>query len=291
MNLVVGHIAYANCVPFFHHLRAAGFGGEIISGVPAELNRMLAAGKIDVSPCSSFEYGRNWREYLLLPGFSISTHGPVHSVLLFSPKPLAHLEATQIALTGESASSVNLLKILLQEFIGFRQVSYVLPETPVEQWIAAGGSALLIGDRALKMAQSYPADGIYDLGELWYRHTGLPFVFALWILRRAAAREKGAEVGQLLTQLNQSRRLAFADLPGLASVVPERSWMSEAGLVDYWRTMAYGLDAEQIRGLELFFRLCHRHGLLPDMPELHFFPSPAEAPEWSPTQACAEAAR
>ncbi len=291
MNLVVGHIAYTNCAPFFHHLRAAGFGGEIVSGVPAHLNRLLAAGSIDVSPCSSFEYGRNWRDYLLLPGFSISTRGPVRSVLLFSPRPLAELEGMQIALTGESASSVNLLKILLQEFIGLRKVTYAIPETPVEKGIAAGGSALLIGDRALKMAQSYPAAGIYDLGELWYRYTGLPFVFALWILRRTAAQEKAAQVGQLLVQLDNARRQAFADLPGLAAVVPERGWMSEAGLVDYWRTMSYGLEAEQIRGLELFFSLCQRLGLLPELPELHFFPSPSAKQECGGPQPCVEAAR
>ena len=77
MTLTVGHIAYANCVPFFHYLRASGFDGRIVAGVPSELNRMLAAGAIDLAPSSSFEYGRNWRNYLLLPGHSISSCGLV----------------------------------------------------------------------------------------------------------------------------------------------------------------------------------------------------------------------
>lgn len=276
MSLVVGHIAYTNCAPFFHHLRAAGFSGDIVSGVPAQLNQLLAAGNIDVSPSSSFEYARNWREYLLLPGLSISTRGPVGSVLLFSPKPLTGLEGAQIALTGESASSVHLLKILLHEFVGLQQVDYAVPEGQVEEIVAQGGNALLIGDRALKMAKSYAAGIIYDLGDLWYRYTGLPFVFALWILRREAARAKTSQVHDLVAQLQISQQRAFNDLLGLARSVPERNWMTEAGLMTYWKTMSYGLDQEHIRGLELFFRLCRKQNLLPDVPELIFFSTAAE---------------
>lgn len=85
MSLTVGHITYANCVPFFRHLQDSGFCGRIVQGVPAQLNALLAAGQIDLSPSSSFEYARNWRDYLLLPDLSISASGPVKSVLLFSP--------------------------------------------------------------------------------------------------------------------------------------------------------------------------------------------------------------
>jgi len=119
MTLNVGHIAYLNCVPFFHYLREVGFEGNIVKGVPAQLNAMLAEGKLDLSPSSSFEYGLHWQQYVLLPGLSISSRGPVQSVLLFSPCAIEDLEGRQVALTGESATSVNLLKILLKEFVKF----------------------------------------------------------------------------------------------------------------------------------------------------------------------------
>lgn len=91
MNLSVGHITYANCAPFFHYLDSSGFSGRIVPGVPSHLNRLLAEGEIDISPSSSFEYARGWRQYLLLPGQSISSRGPVQSVLLFSSRPLEEL--------------------------------------------------------------------------------------------------------------------------------------------------------------------------------------------------------
>lgn len=272
MSLSIGHITYANCAPFFSHLREVGFEGEIVPGVPSRLNQMLAEGFLDLSPSSSFEYARNWRDYLLLPGHSISTFGPVKSVLLFSEAPLDQLEGASIALTGESATSVNLLKVLLQEFVGLRNIGYALPQKPVEEQIAEGRPGLLIGDRALKTAMAKGAGGgIYDLGELWCRYTGLPFVFALWILRLDSARRQSQEIRTLQLQLNNSRQRAFSSLENLAKRTPERAWMPEDQLVDYWRCMSYDLDAIHLEGLRLFCRLCLKHGLLEEMPEFAFF--------------------
>ena len=272
MTLTVGHITYANCAPFFHYLLTAGFAGRIVPGVPAELNRLLAGGALDVSPSSSFEYARNWRDYLLLPGHSISARGPVKSVLLFSPCPLEELEGAEIALTGESATSVNLLHILLREFLHHRQVLLRVPGQPVEELIAAGRPALLIGDRALKAArETRKGLNVHDLGELWYRFTGLPFVFALWILRREAAANKRKEVLALLAQLAESRDRAFASLETLAAESPERAWMGEEPLADYWRCMSYELSEDHVAGLQLFFSLSQKYGLLSELPEIRFF--------------------
>ncbi len=278
MTLRVGHITYANCAPFFHYLGETGFSGRIVPGVPAQLNTLLAGGQIDVSPSSSFEYARNWHDYLLLPGHSISARGPVRSVLLFTSRPLEDLDGETIALTGESATSVHLLKILFREFLGHRSCSSRIPvgET-AEAVVETGGSALLIGDKALQMARRPDLwRHCFDLGELWARFTGLPFVFALWILRRDAAAAQPAAVAELLEQLTRARRMAFADLPQLAARSPERAWMPEAELVDYWRTMDYDLEECHLAGLRLYCQLCVKYGFLSEVPEIRFFrPEPA----------------
>ncbi len=272
MTLALGHITYINCAPFFHYLPQAGFKMRIVPGVPAYLNQLLASGTIDVSPSSSFEYARNWQDYLLLPGHSISSWGPVKSVLLFSSCPIEELEGRKIALTGESATSVNLLKILLREYLQLKDVVCLVSDRPVEEVIGAGGAALLIGDRALKAAlENRTGCRIYDLGELWYRFTGLPFVFALWILRRDSAREKGPQIRSLLAQLGYARARAFSSLAELADSVPEKAWMGQRGLVDYWRCMSYDLNEEHLAGLRLFFKLAHKHGLLAREAEIRFF--------------------
>ncbi len=270
-SLKVGRISYVNTVPCFHHLNQTGFAGEIITGVPADLNHMLAAGELDLSPSSSFEYALHWRDYLLLPGHSISSCGPVQSVLLFSRLPLEAVAEKEIFLTGESATSVNLMKVLLREFMGAGAMDCRVPETPVEELLADGASALLIGDRALRMARTLPEEmRVYDLGALWQRFTGLPFVFGLWIVRRSTYLARRGEVLAFRRQLDQALHLAFADLEPLAVSAAQGSPLSPAELVAYWQTVSYQLTPAHLDGLRKFFALCCRHGLLPEEPQLCF---------------------
>lgn len=270
MTLRVGHIAYANCAPFFQHLRDCGCTAEIVPGVPAQLNHRLATGEIDLAPSSSFEYARGWRDYCLLPGLCIGSRGPVQSVLLFAAAPLEQLQG-EIVVTAESATSVNLLQVLLKEYLGDPRVTLVGESGPVEAVITGGGAALLIGDRALRAAKAPPVGcRIYDLGELWWQSTGLPFVFALWIVRRAVAHRQSAALRTVQQQLGASLDRALSDLPALAAAAREREWMGEGALVAYWRSMTYRLDDEHRAGLEHFFALCLRHGLLTEEPELYF---------------------
>lgn len=270
-QLKVGHIPYLNCVPFFHCLTDFGFDGQLVSGVPSALNRMLQQAEIDVSPSSSFEYARNWQDYQLLPEHSISSVGPVESVLLFSPVPLEALADETIAITGDSATSINLLRLILREFVGLDHVRDEVPGQPVESLITKGKPALLIGDRALQTACLRPA-GMhrFDLGQLWYQYTGLPFVFALWIARRDSVLTFKQELCALGQQLTQSRNRFFADVEALAEDLCPDSCLTTQGKIEYWRNIDYGLDEKQLQGLQLFFDLCLKYRLLDDAPQIEF---------------------
>lgn len=273
MKLRIGRIAYLNVAPYFHYLREEGFSGEIVAGVPSALNAMLADGTIDACPSSSYEYGLHADDYFLLPDHSISSLGPVHSVLLFTPGPLSVLPGTEVAITGESATSINLLKILLKEFCDINEVSFTVPSGEVEQLLKEGQSALLIGDRALAAAKGCPPGfQITDLGALWYHFTGLPFVFALWIVRRKTVAEFPDELRELSAQLQRSRQKAFGHMPEMAKQLSEETIFSAKQLGEYWRGISYYLDQGHIEGLRLYFTLCHKHGLLEKVPEFHFLP-------------------
>lgn len=273
MTLKIGRIAYLNVAPYFHFLEEQGQTWEIIQGVPSELNAMLADGFIDACPSSSFEYGLNADDYYLLPGHSVSSVGPVHSVLLFTHGPIVALAGSEVAITGESATSINLLKILLKEFCSVGETSFTVPRGDVESCLAEGQAALLIGDRALSAAQDLP-DGcqVTDLGALWYHFTGLPFVFALWIVRRHAVETASAELRALADQLHEARSKAFAQLPEMARALARDTTFSASMLEKYWRGMSYDLTEGHIEGLRLYFYLCHKHGLLKNIPDFHFFP-------------------
>lgn len=269
--LTLGYISYLNCVPFFGRIKEQGFVGRLVPGVPSELNRMLQAGEIDASPSSSFEYARNWRDYLLLPGHSISSIGSIASVLLFSPVSPQHLGGVEIALTGESATSVNLLEILLRDYYGLSHVVTKTSGGSVEELVRKGTPALLIGDRALKLAAAVPA-GVktYDLGALWHQHSGLPFVFALWMVRRASLPRHRSALQKLAGQLLCARREVLQQPHDFAAVAAQETGLAPEEIVNYWNTISYDLEDDHLRGLRLFFQRCYQHGLLPENANLDF---------------------
>ncbi len=271
-GLRVGYIPYLNCVPYFHYLQSCDFNVELISGVPSTLNSLLQEEALDISPSSSFEYARHWQDYCLLPGHSISSIGKVDSVLLFSPVELAELEGSQIAITGESATSVNLMRIILREFVQLKDFTDTVPVIPVEDLIREGTPSLLIGDRALRMAAASPEDvKIFDLGELWYQYTGVPFVFALWMIRKGALPDANRLVEILSDQLAKSYAKVMCDPFVVAEQYTMETGLSVPQIVDYWHCIDYRLEQQHVDGLKLFFKLCRKYQLIDSSPKLEFF--------------------
>lgn len=277
--LTIGQIDYLNCFPIFTMLHSQGIAEHyrFVQGVPSELNRQLRDGSIDVCPSSSIEFGRYPDRYFLLPELSISADGPVKSVMLFADRPMEELDGQCIGLTSESATSVVLLKILLASCYGFTNTFQpVGGQQPgaTEQPAAT----LLIGDRALRAATIRSARYIYDLGELWHRFTGFPFVFALWLVRREAVREKPAAVSQLLGRLLAAKAAARHRYPEIAGHCRHVDWLSKADLVEYWQTISYDLTDRHQAGVRLFYRYAAEGGFIGKAPELALFVDQPHSP-------------
>ncbi len=272
MTLSIGQIEYANCTPIFAALKA-NFNCEnyrFVGGVPAQLNAMLGHLEIDVCPSSSIEYGKSPGKYLLLPDISISSVGAVKSVLLFSRLPLEELNNRSIGLTTESDTSVNLLRIILARNFNFDNL-FERTSLPLPEALKTFGALLLIGDAALRESMRNPGLFIYDLGELWHKFTGLPFVFALWMVTREAAAKKNIEVKSLSAELLAAKRIAYDSYGAIAEKSREREWIGRESLVDYWRTISYDLTPRHIEGVRTFFRYAWELGLLSEEPEIRMF--------------------
>jgi len=270
--LRIGRIAYANCTPIFHGLQELGPGEEFqfIGGVPSRLNALLAAGEIDLCPSSSIEYALRPDRYLILPELSISSSGPVGSVLLFSRLPVEELHGQTILLSSESDTSVNLLRILMKNRYNCT-CRFSVSNLPLESAVQDAPAMLLIGDAALRASIAGPGLLVYDLGELWHDWTGLPFVFALWLCSRKAAAGRPDEVAGLARNLVSAKERAGTELESIAQCSPEVQWMGRERLVAYWRdNISYDLDTRHLEGLTLFYRYCVELGLLPGEPVLHF---------------------
>ena len=177
----LGWIDYLNSLPVYHGLSTGKVpfdGIELFSAPPTQLNGMLASGALDVSPISSIEYARHADDLVLLPDLSINSTGFVHSVSLFFRNGVDSLRDGRICVTGESATSDVLLKVLLAKRLGI-QAERVKGEPDLEELGKSYEGVLYIGDSAMKAALAYPQLGRLDLGDEWTRWTGTPMVFAV----------------------------------------------------------------------------------------------------------------
>src|SRR5215469_9183278 len=184
----IGSVPYLNAAPLTRDLP-----GEIIFAPPSKLAQMLRRDELDAALVSITEVLMNDR-YDILDGVSIASLGEVYSVFLAHKKPIEEIK--EVYCDTASLTSVNLLKVLLAE-------RGLKPEfKPLENYAAAAEKdyVLLIGDTAIEFQRAPHTHEIFDLGAAWLDLTGLPFVFAVWALRR------GVENRELRAELRTARR-------------------------------------------------------------------------------------
>lgn len=267
--LKIGKIAYTNTFPIFYMLEKNlnHAKHEIIEGVPSTLNRMLRNAEIDISPSSSIEYLRYPEKYTFIDGHSISSIGPIRSIFLFSKKPIEHLNGMTVFTTTQSETSVALLDIILKKF--YEIECSLQPINGLSDLLSNRKEAfLLIGDDALKAKKTIFDMHVYDLGDVWYQNTGLPFIFALWIARKECWKEKAELCEKFVYDLDRAKKLALENLHEIAKewkpVLLNRYSLSvtEEELIFYWRGISYDFGDEHRKGLELFRQYAEKLGLL-----------------------------
>lgn len=176
--LRVGSVPYLVARPLDHTLaEAPGIGLE--HDVPARLVERLRAGELDVALVSSIELFRQ-PGYRYVPHIGVAGRGHVASVQVFLRKPLS--EVRRIALDPSSRTAATLSRVLLAEHPGGGPEFVEVPagEDPRE---ADCDGWLRIGDPALREYHAPDAPKTFNPSRAWAERTGLPFVFAAWIVR------------------------------------------------------------------------------------------------------------
>jgi len=264
-SLRVGDIAYTNVLPVTHflpdlirHLP----GVELVPQVPAKLNAAMRRGWIHVGAMSSFAYAEHAHLYVLLPGLSVSARGPVGSIFLFHKRPLREVKRGTVALTNTSATSVALLKILLEGY-GGGTPTYLTMAPSLEDMLQRADAALLIGDDAIRARRRYGHEVAHiDLGEWWYRETGLAMTFAVWAVRRDILDAEADRLGRLYRALLVSKRFGALRRDEVIRAAQARC----GGSPEFWRAYFAGLRHDlgetELRGLKQYVADARRLGLL-----------------------------
>ena len=234
---------YLNAAPLTRDL-----GVQLTFATPAKLAEMLRRDELDAALVSITEVLLNER-YDILDGVAIASLGEVFSVFLAHKKPLA--EVTEVFCDTASLTSVNLLKVLLAE-------RGLKPEfKPLESYEAAAEKdfVLLIGDRAIEFQRAPHTHEIFDLGTAWLELSRLPFVFAVWALRR------GVENRELRQELKAAKNFGIETLDYL---IETREEFDKDFRRDYFEWhIHYHLAEDEKRGIAKFCELLRKHNLGP----------------------------
>jgi chorismate dehydratase len=232
-----------------------------IYGYPSEINRLLREQIIDVAPISSAEYLDNSENYLILPDLSISGKNKVVSVALFSNIPIKNVK--RVYLSTQSKTSRLLTKVILRKFFGL-DVEYLDLKDISE--IKKDDAVLLIGDDAIRYLNNFRY--YYDLAEVWYRETKLPFVFALWCVNKKAIKDKEKEIVSFYELILESRNKFFANIENHLNKIDVG--ISREFLMKYLQSLDYSLSNEHKASLELFNKLLVDIGLFQNKTKLKF---------------------
>ena len=239
----VGSVLYLNAVPL-----TRGLEKQVTFVTPSKLAEMLQRDELDAALVSVTEVLFNDR-YDILDGIAVASLGEVKSVFLAHRRPIE--EVKEVFCDSASLTSVNLLRVLLAE----RGLRPDFKPLPGYEAASMPDYAMLIGDPALDFLRAPRQHEIWDLGAAWYEHTGLPFVYAVWALRR------GVENGWLRRHLREAKSFG---LETLDSIISSRSDYDYDFRKDYlgWH-IHYHLGTDEKRGLAKFMEFLRKHGLGP----------------------------
>ena len=240
MSIRVGHSPYLNCEPFYFDMERRGIQLQEI--LP---NAMLSAiqegevqgGIVPLSQCFSMDDSLQY-----LSGFCLSSITRATSVNLHSKRPIEELAGMPIAVFGEAVTSFDLLRVLLALKYQVEPGDYVTLDDPHEAFLLMGNHGL----RYRRGARGYPQK--YDLGEEWYNWTGLPFVFARWVVRRDMERSDSVVLEDALYTGLQD----WAD--GLFRISETRPnlLMRPQDILEYTQGLRYYIGVPEQRAIDKF---------------------------------------
>lgn len=232
-------VSYLNTKPLLYGLFKSPVAAELDLqlDIPSICAEKLRTGQADLGLVPVAILPELAHAYIV-SDYCIGAEGAVKTVCIYAEKPLEELKT--IYLDYHSRTSVELARILVREF--WKVKAELVPAKPgFENKIQGDTGALLIGDRTMGLESKYPY--IYDLGEAWMQHTGLPFVFAAWVSTRPLD-------PAFIQRFNAALKLGLDYIPELIYLLPSQP---DFDLKTYYtKYISYPLTEGKKEALRLF---------------------------------------
>lgn len=248
-TIKAGAVSYLNTKPLIYGFENGLMQDqvELEIGYPSKIAQALLDNRIDIGlvPVAIIP---EMKAFHIIGNYCIAADGPVASVCLFSEVPVENIST--VLLDYQSRTSVMLVQYLFKEYWKTAPVFKNATEDFIDH-INGATAAVVIGDRALEQRHHYPF--VYDLGEAWKDHTGLPFVFAAWISNKPMSKA-------FTEDFDRANQYGFDHLRQVINEHPYPHFDLEKY---YTQCIQYRLDDAKRQGLELFLSWCSQQAGMP----------------------------
>lgn len=249
---VVGCVPYVNAIPLVIAFDEERAPVRVVYDVPSKLPALLEAGEAEAILVSSVDALRVPRRRMV-GGVCIGTRGAVKSVRVFSK--VAPEQIRTLALDASSMTSNRLAQIVLRETYGVRPEVTTQPPA-LDPMLEEADACVLIGD--IGMVAQGEGLTVLDLGEEWFRLTGLPFVWAAWIgtdrLSAELAEHLRAAMHATSDENSDSQERETLRHRAVARATGHPNW-TDAMIWDYFENvMSYRMDDAMLAGLREYQR-------------------------------------
>lgn len=250
-NNIIGRVSYLNTLPFFKFLDNREY--KIFPAPPRQLGFLFKDGNIDAGIVSLVDYFEKENDFTFLK-YGIVGNKNVKSVILYSKYPIEKLDKKNIAVTDETSTSFRLLQVLLEMKYGL-DVVYVREKISArEKNLPSFDAFLTIGDDALRFMKHKLEgfDYIYDLAQLWYEWQGLPFVFAVWAVKKDLSQQKVNALDELL---NDALNKFFSTDTQIEEFYNSKIGLTKEEIKDYLNNIVYRLGENELKAIDVFKNL------------------------------------
>jgi predicted solute-binding protein len=245
---IIGKIPFLNSVPFYTSLEKGEW--KILPVVPRLMGKLSEQNAIDAGPFSLIDYFRQ-EHRLELMGWCIASRDQVKSVMLFSKEGWRDLEGKTIGITGDTATSVILLRVLLEKKYGVYS-NFEQLHSGVNDY-SSYDAVLLIGDEALRR-NKYGLPGfelVFDLATEWYDWKKLPFVFAVWGMKNDLSVESKETLRMMVGRALEKSEADFIAAAGLHG---KSIGLNDKETREFLEGFSYRLGEREKESMQIFRR-------------------------------------
>ncbi len=263
----IGCVSYLNSKPLIEPI-ARRDDCHVHFAVPAALLSLLESRQVSAALIPVVDYQTSDCPLMLVPAGGICCDGPTLTVRIYSPVPppqIRHLYAD-----ADSHTSVILSRIILRELYGVQPEVIPLQAAELNAPREDDAALLLIGDKVVNAAPNQWQFAVQlDLGEQWKRLTGLPFVFAMWMMRADAP---DAHLARMLADARRRGQAMTQEL--VSQYAAATQWPLNLAHKYFTQYLKYDITPERRQGLELFYQYAQQLNLLPAKRPIHYFEPP-----------------